>query len=218
MILAPDRHHGQHSAVTAEDNRKAPASTVADWTAAAALVERIQDGDAAAEAELVARYARGIALLIAHTCRDSGVVDDLCQETFRIAIERLRRGEVREPARLSGFMASLARNLVTEHFRRLARREQTAATEAEAPETLPATAPSPFETLQQREHATLVRQVLAELPTPRDRLLLFRYYIAEEEREEICADLGITRVHFHRVLFRARARFRELYERVTRVG
>jgi RNA polymerase sigma-70 factor (ECF subfamily) len=213
MMLALIVTMGQDPPTTADDHRSRPASTVADWSAAADLVRRIQDGDAEAEAELVARYARGIALIVAHHCHDRGVVDDINQETFRIAIERLRRGEVREPARLSGFMVSLARNLVTEHFRRLTRREQAAADYE--PQALHATTRSPLETLQQREHADLVRQVLAELPTPRDRLVLFRYYIAEEEREDICADLGMTRVHFHRVLFRARERFRELYERMT---
>ena len=60
-----------------------------------------------------------------------------------------------------------------------------------------------------------MQQVLSELSTPRDRLILFRYYIAEDDRDAICADLGISRVHFNRVLFRARERFRDLYQRAT---
>jgi RNA polymerase sigma-70 factor (ECF subfamily) len=203
-------------AVTAHGDRPVPASTPADWTSAADLVRRIEAGDAAAEAELVSRYARGIAVIVSHACHDRGAVDDLCQETFRIAIERLRRREVREPARLSGFISSLARNLAIEHGRRQARQERLA--DRPEPPTLheaPNTHESPLDTLQRDEHAALVRQVLAELPTPRDRLLLFRYYIAEHEREDICRDLGITRIHFHRVLFRARTRFRELYDEMT---
>src|SRR5262249_9461695 len=184
-----------------------------DWAAAADLVRRIQNGEPAAETELVARYQRGIALIIAHACGDRSLVNDLCQETFRIAIERLRRGEIREPARLSGFMCGLARNLVTEHFRRVARRERVPATLKPQPSS--AAGSSPLETLEQRELAALVEQVLAELSTPRDRVVLFRYYLAGDPRDEICADLGIPRLHFSRVLFRARARFRELYQRAT---
>jgi hypothetical protein len=36
----------------------------------------------------------------------------LYQETFRIALEKIRRGDVREPEKLSGFMGGIARNLV----------------------------------------------------------------------------------------------------------
>lgn len=197
--------------MTAPGEGRAPPSPAGEWAAAADLVRRIHEGEPGAEAELVARYQRGIAMIVAHACSDRSLVDDICQETFRIAIERLRRGEVREPARLSGFMASLARNLVIEHFRRVARRQQIAADA----EREPSIDPSPLATIEQRELAALVQRVLAELPTPRDRLVLFRYYLAGDERDEICAALGITRVHFNRVLFRARARFRELYQRAT---
>jgi RNA polymerase sigma-70 factor (ECF subfamily) len=57
-----------------------------------------------------------------------------------------------------------------------------------------------------------VRKVLGELKSERDRQVLFRFYVAEEEKEKICASLGLTSLHFNRVLFRARERFRELYE------
>jgi RNA polymerase sigma-70 factor (ECF subfamily) len=54
--------------------------------------------------------------------------------------------------------------------------------------------------------------VIDELPTDRDRQLLFRFYIAEDDKERICADLGLTSLHFNRVLHRARERYKELYE------
>jgi RNA polymerase sigma-70 factor (ECF subfamily) len=196
--------------VTPPGDGAARESAAVDWAAAADLVRRIQAGDAQAESELVARYARGVTLIIARGCRDRSAVDDLCQDTFRIAIERLRRGELREPERLSGFMCSLARNLVTEHFRRVARDERLAAADPDPPADA---GPSPLDALEKAELAASVRQLLAELPTERDRLVLFRYYVAEEASAAISADLGLTRVHFNRVLFRARERFRELYER-----
>jgi RNA polymerase sigma-70 factor (ECF subfamily) len=62
------------------------------------------------------------------------------------------------------------------------------------------------------ERAALVRRVLAEMPSERDRQILFRFYLAEDDKESICLDLGLTSLHFNRVLFRARERYRELYE------
>ena len=39
--------------------------------------------------------------------------------------------------------------------------------------------------------------------------------MAEDDKERICRDLGLTAVHFNRVLFRARERFKELYRKWT---
>jgi RNA polymerase sigma-70 factor (ECF subfamily) len=61
--------------------------------------------------------------------------------------------------------------------------------------------------------AKAVRQVLQELPNPRDRALLVRFYLRDEPKADICRDLGLTEEHFNRVIFRARERLRALLER-----
>lgn len=181
--------------------------------AAAELVRKIQAGDAAAESELISRYGRGVTILIHRASSDASAVDDLYQQTFQIALEKIRRGDVREPERLSGFICSLARNVVIEHFRKAAARRFTGPVEgARAADP----APGPLEDLLRVERASIVRNVLAELPSERDREILFRFYIAEDEKDAICRDLVLTSLHFNRVLFRARERYRELYEETTR--
>jgi RNA polymerase sigma-70 factor, ECF subfamily len=175
------------------------------------LIRCIMAGDRKAEAELVRRYNRGIAFIIRREVSDAAAADDLYQETFRIALEKIRRGDVRELEKLSGFMCGLARNLVISHFRRGARGERVTGLEETRP--LPDPAPSQFEELLQKEKAAIVRRVINDLPTERDREVLFRFYIAEEGKEQICADLGLDGLHFNRVLFRARQRYKELYEK-----
>jgi RNA polymerase sigma-70 factor, ECF subfamily len=178
----------------------------------AELVRRIRAGDASAESELVARYGRGVTIVIHRASSDASAVDDLCQQTFQIALEKIRRGDLREPEKLSGFICSLARNLVIDHFRRVAAHRfpgSVEGTQAADP------APGPLESLLKVEKASIVRRVLAELPSERDREILFRFYIAEDEKDSICRDLGLTSLHFNRVLFRARERYRELYEETT---
>ena len=56
-----------------------------------------------------------------------------------------------------------------------------------------------------------MKRVLSEMPSDRDRQILFRFYIAEDEKDSICRDLDLTSLHFNRVLFRARERYRDLY-------
>jgi RNA polymerase sigma-70 factor (ECF subfamily) len=173
------------------------------------LVSRIQAGDLQAEDELVRRYARGVSVIIARAGCDRAMIEDVCQDTLRITIEKVRRGDVREPDRLSGFIASLARNLVIELFRgRSARDPRLLSGSSGADSMEPA---AQLERLLEEEQAQMVRKVLSEMSSERDRQILFRYYLAEEDKERICADLDLTSLHFNRVLFRARERFRDLF-------
>jgi RNA polymerase sigma-70 factor (ECF subfamily) len=82
--------------------------------------------------------------------------------------------------------------------------------------SLPHSAPDQLQELLQKEKADLVRQTLREMTNERDIQALYRFYIADDDKEQICADLGLTVTHFNIVLHRARGRFRELYEQAVR--
>lgn len=178
------------------------------------LVPRIRGGDRQAEDELVRRFHRGVTVILIRASRDPSVVDDLHQDTFRIALEKIREGAVREPEKISGFIASVARNLVIEHFRKASARQLSGAPEDAG---LASSDPDPLEGMLEAERAAIVRRVLSEMRSKRDRRILFRFYIAEDEKEAICRDLGLSSLHFNRVLFRARERYRELYEAAARM-
>jgi RNA polymerase sigma-70 factor (ECF subfamily) len=178
------------------------------------LVSRIRAGDRQAEAELVERYSRGVMIIIRREVHDTVAVEDIHQEGFRIVLEKIRRGDVREPEKLSGFVCGVARNLVIDHFRRATRQENNAVIDEAV--SIPHPAPDQLQELLRKEKADLVRQVLKGMSNERDIQALYRFYIADDDKEQICADLGLTSLHFNRVLHRARERFRELYERVMR--
>jgi RNA polymerase sigma-70 factor (ECF subfamily) len=180
------------------------------------LVSRIRRGDQQAEAQLVERYSRAVMIIIRRDVNDAASVDDLHQETLWIVLKKIRRGDVREPERLSGFVCSVARNLVIKHFRDAVRQERLAETKDALLLTHPA--PDPLEELVQKEEADLIRQILKEMPNERDSQVLFRFYIAEDDKEQICADLGLTSMRLNLVLHRARERYRELYERAFSAG
>jgi len=115
----------------------------------------------------------------------------------------------REPEKLSGFICGLARNLAIGHLRRLSRWEIG---NADAPTPIDH-APNPYDKLLKKERAVIVRQVISEMRSDRDREILYRFFITEEDKEKICADLGLTSLHFNRVLSRALKRFKDLYEK-----
>ena len=189
---------------------------------AAELVRRVEGGDRSAEAELVRRHGRGVSLLLGRHTRTAAEAEDLYQDTFRLAIEKLRAGELRDPSRLPAFLARMARNLAIEHYRKAGRRKTDTASdtveragESGSAPAFPMAAPSfpgPLGEILEREEAALVRRVIGELSTERDREVLYRFYIAEDDREEIARDLDLSGLQLNRVLHRARERYRKLYE------
>ncbi|HWM93059.1 MAG TPA: sigma-70 family RNA polymerase sigma factor [Thermoanaerobaculia bacterium] len=172
------------------------------------LVERIRAGDPGAEAELVARYGNGLSYLLRKITGDPVLSEDLLQETFRVALRRVRAGELREPEKLGGFLRATAKNLARAEHRRGGRWESMDDGTVEPADP----GESQLAQVIRTEEAGLVRRVLGELRSRRDRQLLYRFYIAEEEKEEICRDLGLSSLNFNLVLFRARERFRKLVE------
>lgn len=179
------------------------------------FVSRIMAGDRQAEAELIDSYGRGVRIIIRRAGAAATFIDDLCQETFRIVLEKIRSGDIREPERLSGFIRGVAKNLVIEHFRRVARQERLTDNE-EAIRLLTTSAPNQLERLLQKEKAGVVWRVLREMRNERDVQVLLRYHLAEDTKEQICADLGLTSLQFNLVLHRARERYRQLYRQMAR--
>jgi RNA polymerase sigma-70 factor, ECF subfamily len=173
------------------------------------LVARIEAGDRAAEERVVELYGRPVALLLDRHTNGRPEAEDLFQDTFRTALEKLRRGELREAEKLPGFLAGIARSLAIEHYRKTARRKTDP--DSDALLEVAQEGSGQLGRLLEREDAAVVRRILHELSNARDREVLLRFYLAEEEKDRIMADHGLTGLQFNRVLHRARQRYRELY-------
>jgi RNA polymerase sigma factor (sigma-70 family) len=190
--------------------QRIPDGTAADSEAAeaAALVARVGRGEAAAEQAFVLRYRRGLVLLLRHWCRDPALAEDLAQEALLITLQRLRTGSLAEPEHLQAFLRRTAHNLLIAGQRRDARRQTS--TLGDALPDLPDERGGPEADWTDAHLAQLVRQVVAELPVARDRELLRRHYLEDEDRESLCAEFDLDALHLNRVLHRARTRLRDL--------
>lgn len=60
--------------------------------------------------------------------------------------------------------------------------------------------------------ALKVRELISDMSSRRDRLLLVRFYLDEEDKDSICRDLQMKPDQFDKVLHRARTRLRKLLE------
>ncbi len=188
-------------------------SRTANQETAAELVASIRAGDGEAEETLYRRYRRGLWMILSQMALSREDAEDLLQEAFRLGLAKIRAGELRQPERLPQFLNSLARNLAIHHYRREGRRRGDE--NLEAVERTYQTPPGQFDRLYRRQKASLAVEVLDELRNDRDRELLYRFYIAEDEKAEICGDLNLSSLHFNRVLHRARQRYRVLYEKAV---
>ncbi|HBB87914.1 MAG TPA: hypothetical protein DC047_09890 [Blastocatellia bacterium] len=171
------------------------------------MVSRIVAGDADAEAELVTLFKGRIVHIILRITNNPSLVEDFSQDTFLIIIRKIRDGDVKKPESLGSFVASVARNHAIEQIRGIKR---AVIEDLELAEQLPDPSPSALEQLQTSEKYDEIREVIGQL-RPRDKVLTGRFYINEEPKDVICADLGLTSAQFDRVLHRARKRFGALY-------
>lgn len=186
-----------------------PESAYAEDSAIAAdLARRIRGGDPRAEAELVEKYSRGVLYHLRKMTGDPVHSEDLHQDTFRIVLERLRGRELDDPSRLAGFILGTARNLALGDQRKRLRRGDLPLAEPEL--DVPDPASGQLSRVLRQEEDAVIERLLDGLGAERDRQLLLRFYVAEEEREEICADLGMTFPQFNKTIHRARRRFKEL--------
>lgn len=180
----------------------------------AALVSRISAGDTLAEQALVRRFSRPVQVMLLQRCRDSELAQDLHQETFRVLIEKLRRDGLDDPSRLAAYTHRTALNLWKGHARKTQRRNTW--TDMDAVGRLADTREQQLDTLLRAEEASAVRQLLYELKPERDREILRRFYLLQQEKPVICRDLDLSATHFDRVIYRARQRFKKLV--VSRLG
>jgi len=118
-------------------------------------------------------------------------------------LRNLRNGVVEHPERFGAYVNAVCNNVMLELFRRDSRWSQFP---EEGPE-LESGEPGVETTLLQDERRELVRQALAELPL-KDRKLLHRIFMDEENKDAVCKEFGVTREYLRVLLHRARGRLR----------
>ncbi len=175
---------------------------------AESLVSRVMASDKAAETEMVERYSKGMLFMLRHRSGNQALAEDMSQETWRIIFEKVRAGDLKDHSKLSAYIVQTAKNQLlmcyrSSHHTRVTNDVDTAETAD--------TVDQPDQVIERQNMAKVVRLLVNELKTPRDRELIMRFYLREEDKKTICDDFGLSELHFNRVLFRARQRFKELW-------
>jgi RNA polymerase sigma-70 factor (ECF subfamily) len=171
------------------------------------LVARILGGDRTAEDELVLRYRRGVHRVLQNQGLSEWDIAELMQETWATALQKVRAFELREPAALGGFICGIARGKASNHRHAIVRHPTTS--DPVQLDELVSEIDEPDRAVSHGQNKELVWQVLRSM-LPRDREVLIRFMLYDEDRDEVCAVLGISTARFHGILYRAKQRFEKL--------
>lgn len=192
------------AAVDAEDDVQKSAVEYAAWID---LVNRIQSNETDGMEELYDLFSKGIRFYL---CRQLGPqeLDDKVHDTFVVVVQAIRRGELREPSRLMGFVRTIVRRQVAAHIDKVVhtRRDQI---DLDSTVRLADPEENPEERAMFHQRTDLINRVLGELPD-RDRDILTRFYLLEQSQDQICSEMGLTETQFRLLKSRAKARFGEL--------
>jgi RNA polymerase sigma-70 factor (ECF subfamily) len=183
------------------------ASASTDWVS---LVERIRSGSEEGMTELYRLFSKGIRFYL---CRQLGPqeLDDKVHDTFLIVVQAIRRGDLREPERLMGFVRTVVRRQVAAYIDDAVqtRREQA---DIESGVIVVDANRNPEEKAIGRQNEDLMVQVLRSM-SKRDREILTRFYLQEQTQHQICTDMNLSETQFRLLKSRAKARFGELGKR-----
>ena len=174
------------------------------------LVDRIKAGDPAGMEQLYAVFVKGVRFFLWRQLGPQDL-DDKVHDVFLIITQSIKRGELRDPERLMGYVRTVVRRQVAAHIDSAvnARRNQQS---IDPSLTLSDHQPDPERRAIEKENQDVALRMLGGLPK-RDREVLIRFYLQEQSAEEICRDLKLTETQFRLIKSRAKARYGELGRR-----
>ena len=180
----------------------------------ASYVEKLRSGDTHIEGHFVSYFSELIRLKLRSRLNSKEAIEDVRQETFMRVLALLRAEEgLRQPDRLGPFVNSVCNHVLLEHYRSQKRATGTIDDETEA--TVASREPSALSLLEAKDTERVVRQILNEL-TERDRRLLQAVLLDERDKDEVCAEFGISREYLRVLLHRAKQSFKSFY--ISRLG
>ena len=176
-----------------------------DTATAAGLAARVRAGDPDAETELVARYRPGLLMMLRKLVKDPSMVDDYCQEVFRVTFEAIRHDRIDSGGKLAAYLWSVARNLANSDLRRHYRGQTLVALS----ETIVDDGARPEQQVLQDERTRMLREALTLL-APRDRMVLTAFYLHDTPKELICQRMQLSPSQFDVIKWRALKRLQAL--------
>jgi RNA polymerase sigma-70 factor (ECF subfamily) len=170
----------------------------------ASYLQALRERNADVENHLVEWFTRPVLAKLRTRLRSPELVQDAFQETFLRTLAYFRAGKTLDnPGSLPGFVFSMCHNVSMEFLRAHTRHDQ-----------LPEDSPGPVDRAMdpERQMVTTERKAtvrrLLETLSDKDRQLLRRVFLEEEDKDEVCSEFHVDRTYLRVLLYRARQKFK----------
>jgi RNA polymerase sigma-70 factor (ECF subfamily) len=174
----------------------------------APYLERLQRGDAGTQQHFAAYFGELIKLKLRSRLSSKEAVEDVRQETFVRVLALVRAKEVRQPERLGALVNSVCNHVLQEHYR--SHRNMDSSFDEESERAIVDERISVSGLFEVGEAERVVRKILDDL-SERDRRLLQSVLLDERDKDEVCAELGLSRDHLRVLVHRAKQSFKSWY-------
>ena len=189
----------------------APESDIEDVADDTPLAERIRRGDRAAEDQLMRLYSARVLAMTIVRIRDRETARELVDDIMMATVTALRRGTVRDTARLGAFIHGTAVNLIHNHLRARCRVPRT---EVLGDESL---TPDLAEACEKDSDLQELRSCVEQLSTL-DQRVLFLSLSEGLKPGEIATRLGLSADVVRQQKSRALKRLIEMMNGASRIG
>ena len=173
-------------------------------------MEQIRAGEPGGELLLYRTLVSGARLFLQRRLGTQDV-EDRVHDLFVVIVETIRRGNLREPERLMGFVRTVLNRALSAEISRIIRTRESSVS-IEAATNLTAADPSPEQHAETQQKVALMKRVLRKM-SKREFEVLTRFYLREQPPERIRSEMGLTETQFHLLKSRAKARLTRLIQR-----
>ena len=174
------------------------------------LVAAILQKDRKAAAEFVGRYADPVYGYVSRRLAPrADLVEDVVQDVFLAALQRL--DTFAGQSALVGWLLGIARHKVEDFYRAQLREPDPFPDDADVFDASAAVEPNLDEVIDAARAQEKTRRILERLPAVYSAVLMWRYW-ERRSAKEMAAQTGKTEKSIERLLARARAHFKRLWE------
>lgn len=181
-----------------------------DWSG---VVDRIRQGDQAALEELYVYFGKGVRYFLLRRLGNDEL-EDRVHDVFLVVAEAVRNGELRDPARLMGYVRTVVRRTIAGVIQENVSSRVSYADLDSGMFSLADWRLDPERKALENQRTEMVRRLLKGV-SQRDREVLRRFYVDEQSQEQICEEMRLSYNQFRLLKSRAKARFSEMGRRVA---
>lgn len=169
-------------------------------------MELLRRGDRATQDHFVAYFGQLLRIKLRSRRLPVDVIKDVQQETFLRVLLAVRAEEVRQPERLGSYVNSVCNNILMEQYRTLAREQHVDVDTVDVQDFR-----ADLEVKMIADEKSRSVQATMNQLSERERAVL-RGILLQQDKDEICRELGVDRGYLRVLTHRAIVNFRDRYK------